>query len=70
MGLDFSQKHLLNTSLHHNKKGREHRQHAMLFPMRQKKHFTQRQLEVYAFWTGFVSTIISLLEVIVIALKK
>lgn len=27
-------------------------------------------LEVYAFWTGFTSTLISLLQVIVIALKK
>lgn len=37
--------------------------------MRRKKRFTER-LEIYAFWTGFMSTIISLLEVIVIALKK
>ncbi len=26
-------------------------------------------LEIYAFWTGFMSTIISLIQVIVIAIK-
>ncbi len=34
-----------------------------------KDHWKEN-LEVYAFWTGFTSTIISLLQVIVIALKK
>ena len=29
-----------------------------------------KNLEVYAFWTGFLSTIISFLQVIVIAMKK
>lgn len=28
-----------------------------------------RNLQVYAFWTGFLSTVISLVHVIVIALK-
>ncbi len=37
--------------------------------MKRNKHFVER-LEIYAFWTGFMSTIISLLQVIIIALKK
>ena len=37
--------------------------------MSRKKHWV-KNLEMYAFWTGFTSTIISLLQVIVIALKK
>lgn len=41
----------------------------ILFPMSKKKGWASN-LEVYAFWTGFLSTIISLLQVIVIALKK
>jgi hypothetical protein len=28
------------------------------------------KLQVYAFWTGFMSTLISLCQVIIIALKK
>ena len=28
------------------------------------------KLQVYAFWTGFMSTLISLMQVIIIALKK
>jgi hypothetical protein len=38
---------------------------------RSKKHAksTGPGLEVYAFWTGFASTIISLLQVIIIASK-
>jgi len=32
------------------------------------KHFG-RNLEVYAFWTGFISTLISLIQVVVIAMK-
>ncbi len=32
------------------------------------KKFTQH-LEVYAFWTGFASTIISLIQVMIIALR-
>lgn len=35
-----------------------------------KKHSkSEGGLEVYAFWTGFVSTIISLLHVIIVAVK-
>lgn len=37
--------------------------------MRREKRFVER-LEIYAFWTGFMSTLISLLQVIIIALKK
>ena len=37
---------------------------------KKRKHWLlTSDLEVYAFWTGFTSTIISLLQVIVIALK-
>ena len=35
--------------------------------MRLKK---PKNLEVYAFWTGFSSTLISLLHVLIIAFKK
>ncbi len=41
--------------------------------MSQKRNWKSHlkdNLEVYAFWTGFTSTIISLLQVIVIAMKK
>ena len=33
------------------------------------KNFVQN-LEVYAFWTGFTSTLISLVQVVIIALKN
>lgn len=42
--------------------------YAILFPMRRKNSWG-KNLEMYAFWTGFISTIISLIQVIVIALK-
>lgn len=32
--------------------------------------YSSRQLQMYAFWTGLTSTFISLLHVIIIALKK
>lgn len=64
MGLNFSQKQLLNTSLYEAKGKR-----ATLFPMRQKRGFAGK-LHIYAFWTGFMSTLISLVQVIIIALKK
>jgi len=35
---------------------------------RRRDHFHQH-LELYAFWTGFASTIISLAEVIVLAVR-
>jgi hypothetical protein len=36
---------------------------------RAKKHSEKPGLEVYAFWTGFASTIISLLHVMIVASK-
>jgi hypothetical protein len=68
MGLDYSQKRLLNTPLRDAKKGRGKRR-ATLSSMRQKRQFPEK-LELYAFWTGFMSTIISLIQVIILALKK
>jgi hypothetical protein len=65
MSLDYSQKRLLSTAFH--KKGSN--RHAILFPMRRKKNWKEN-LETYAFWTGFMSTLISLLQVIIIAFKK
>lgn len=41
-------------------------------PRHTKKHAKRTQkpgLEVYAFWTGFASTIISLMHVLIIATK-
>lgn len=37
---------------------------------RNKRRVLIRDLEIYAFWTGFMSTIISLIQVIIIALKN
>lgn len=65
MGLDYSQKRLL--SLAHRAKSR-----ATISPMKRRpegKRFAQN-LEIYAFWTGFMSTIISLIQVIIIASKR
>lgn len=64
MGLDFSQKQLLNTDFYKSKGKR-----GTLSSMRRKQNFMDR-LQVYAFWTGFMSTLISLCQVIIIALKK
>lgn len=64
MGLDYSQKQLLNTSLYKTKGKR-----GTLSHMRRKQNFMGK-LQVYAFWTGFMSTLISLCQVIIIALKK
>lgn len=36
-------------------------------PKRRHKKFAIKNLETYAFWTGFASTVISLVQVIVIA---
>lgn len=43
--------------------------HAILFLMN-KKRLPAGRLQMYAFWTGLTSTFISLLHVIIIALKK
>jgi hypothetical protein len=64
MSLDYSQKQLLNMALH-KRAGK----HATLSPMKRKRRFGAG-LEIYAFWTGFASTLVSLVQVIIIALKK
>lgn len=63
MGLDYSQKRLLNMAL---RKGEGKR--ATLSSMTRRKPF-MRNLEVYAFWTGFASTIVSVVQVFIIAFK-
>lgn len=63
MGLDYSQKRLLNMPFRKTEGKR-----ATLSSMR-KKPFT-KNLEVYAFWTGFASTLVSVIQVLIIALKK
>ncbi len=70
MGLDYSQKRLLSSALRGAKKGRGHRR-AMIssMSMRKREHFAEK-LEIYAFWTGLMSTVISLVQVVIIALKK
>lgn len=37
--------------------------------MRRMK-YSATKLQIYAFWTGFTSTIISLMHVIIVALKR
>lgn len=61
MGLDYSQKRLLGKTFH--RKGSAHR------GMRRKSNWKEN-LEMYAFLTGFMSTLISLVQVIILALKK
>ncbi len=65
MALDYSQKRLLSTAF--IKKGSKQR--GIVSPMRKRKNWKEN-LETYAFLTGFVSTIISLLQVIILATKK
>lgn len=62
--MDYSQKRLLNIA----RRGGRGR-HGSLSSMSRKKSWA-KNLEVYAFWTGFLSTIISLAQVILIAYKK
>lgn len=64
MSLDYSQKQLLGSVI--ARKGRRGR--GTLSPMRRK--FFPGNLQVYAFWTGFASTVISLIQVIIIAIKN
>ncbi len=64
MTLYYSQKRLLNMALR-KRAGKR----ATLSSMKRKRRFGAG-LEVYAFWTGFLSTLISLCQVIIIALKK
>lgn len=65
MGLDYSQKRLLGKTF---QKGSTHG-HDMISVMSRKGGW-KRNLEVYAFLTGIMSTIISLAQVIIIAIKK
>lgn len=65
MGLDYSQKRLLGKTFHQKGSGG----HGTLSSMRRKNGW-KRNLEMYAFLTGFMSTIISLAQVIIIAIKK
>jgi len=66
MGLDFSQKQLLNIASR-KRAGK----HATISSMSRKSRSNfMSKLQVYAFWTGFMSTLISLMQVIIIALKK
>jgi len=56
--------HKKSTTTHKAKATSSHR------TRRHKKHSNfGAKLEVYAFWTGFISTIISLIQVMVIAMK-
>lgn len=63
MGLNYSQKQLLAAPV---KKGRRGR--GTLSSMKQKTF--PANLQIYAFWTGFASTIISLIQVVIIAIKN
>lgn len=63
MGLDYSQKRLLGKTF--QKKGSGH---DTLSPMRRKKNWKQN-LEIYAFATGLMSTLISLAQVVIMASK-
>jgi len=71
MGMDYSQKRLLSKAFYRNahRKGSEGGARAILFPMVKKKGW-RNNLEVYAFWTGLMSTFISLAQVILLAIKK
>ena len=64
MGLDYSQKRLLNIASH-KRAGKR----ATLSSMKRKRRYGAG-LEVYAFWTGFASTLVSVIQVVIIALKK
>ena len=65
MGLDYSQRQLLGSII--TQKGRRVR--GRLSSMKRKQNFISN-LQVYAFWTGFASTIISLIQVVIIATKN
>lgn len=62
--MDYSQKRLLNIA---RRGGRGSR--GTLSSMSRKRSWA-RNLEVYAFWTGFMSTLISLVQVILIATRN
>ncbi len=70
MGLDYSQKRLLSKTFYRNaqRKASGDSSHAILSSMKKKNW--KSNLEVYAFWTGLMSTFISLAQVVLLALKK
>ena len=65
MALDYSQRRLLNMAL---KKGKG--KHATLLGMKRRRRSFSRGIEVYAFWTGFASTLVSFAQVLIMAMKK
>jgi hypothetical protein len=65
MSLDYSQKRLLNMALK-NGKGKR----ATLLSMKKRRSSFRPGLEVYAFWTGFASTLVSFAQVLIMAMKK
>lgn len=71
MGLNYSQKRLLSQSwyrrAHKTRSGGG--EHATLSSMTKKKNW-RNNLEIYAFWTGFMSTVISLVQVILLAIRQ
>lgn len=64
MSLNYSQKRLLNMARH-----RPEGKHATLSHMSRRSSFKAR-LEIYAFWTGLVSTLVSIVQVFVMGFDK
>lgn len=62
--MNYSQKRLLNIARHGGRGS-----HDTLSSMSRKRSWA-KNLEVYAFWTGFMSTLISLVQVILMAAKN
>ncbi len=50
------------------KKGSTNNGHMHHHPKRQK--FSAEKLQVYAFWTGLLSTVVSVIHVVIIATSK
>jgi len=69
--MDYAQKKLLSRSFYRNAhaKGSGGSARAILLPMARRKSW-RNNLEVYAFWTGLMSTAISLAQVILLASKN
>jgi hypothetical protein len=64
MGLDYSQKQLLGIASQ-----KPAGKHATLSHMSRRKSFKDN-LQVYAFWTGLASTLVSVIQVFIIATKQ
>jgi hypothetical protein len=64
MGLDYGQKQLLSIAA-----GQGKRRRATLSHMSRKGSFS-KNLQVYAFWTGFASTLVSVIQMLILAFKK